>query len=116
MEKESVRVLTPFQCNGTKKHWKPQRGSVSFKNQIFVKKGTSEGFMPFQYDGTIKHWELQEKQGTTYKSHICNKILFCKMFTRATNMNFTITSPKTSVAPLAIIGESKTYLSQSDAL
>ena len=25
MEKEPVRVLTPFQCNGTKKHWEPHR-------------------------------------------------------------------------------------------
>ena len=25
MEKEPVRVLTPFQCDGTKKHWEPHR-------------------------------------------------------------------------------------------
>ena len=31
-------------------------------------------------------------------------------------MIFNITSPNTSVAPLAIIGDSKTYLSQSVAL
>ena len=25
MEKEPMRVLTPFQCDGTKKDWEPQR-------------------------------------------------------------------------------------------
>ena len=25
MEKEPVRVFTPFQWDGTKKHWEPQR-------------------------------------------------------------------------------------------
>ena len=71
--------------------------------------------MPVQYDGTIKHWELQEKREPP-KNHTFVTKYFVKMLTWATNMNFITTSPNTSVAPLAIIGDSKTYLSQSDAL
>ena len=59
---------------------------------------------------------VTKKKKKKKKKTFSNKLLFCKMYTRVTNMNFTITSPKTSVAPLAIIADSKTHLSQSDAL
>ena len=55
--------------------------------------------MPFQYDGTKQRCELQEKKGTTQKSHFCNK-LFVKMLTWAINMNFTTTSPKNISGPI----------------
>ena len=72
--------------------------------------------MPFQYNGNIRHWELEENRETPKNYTFVIKYYFVKMFTWATNMNFTITSPKTSVAPLSIMGDSKTYLSQSEAL
>ena len=35
MEKEPVRVLTPFQCDGTKKHWEPQRAREYHLKSLF---------------------------------------------------------------------------------
>ena len=35
MEKEPVRVLTPFQCDGTKTHWEPQRAREYHLKSLF---------------------------------------------------------------------------------
>ena len=35
MEKEPVRVLTTFQCDGTKKHWEPQRAREYHLKSLF---------------------------------------------------------------------------------
>ena len=36
MEKEPVRVLTPFLCNGTKKHWEPHRERGYHLKSLFL--------------------------------------------------------------------------------
>ena len=95
MEKEPVRVLTLFLCNGTKKHREPQRergyllifflfSFSNFFNHIIIinlndkimEKEPVRVLTPFQCDGTKKHWEPHRERG----HHLKNIFLFFLFF------------------------------------